>query len=102
MLKTIKVYEEDKKVLREILNEYERQIALKHSGKFPYTCEDFPGLSTSQKLTVLVEEVGELARAILNVNKLSHDETPDDAIEHLRIELVQVAAVTFSWLKGMK
>jgi len=46
----------------------------------------------SAKLVVLVEEVGEVARAI-------HDCEPDD---RLAAELVQVAAVCVSWAETLK
>ena len=42
------------------------------------------------KVAVLTEEVGEVARAVLEVD-----------LEHLRRELVQVAAVAVAWLEGM-
>ncbi len=42
------------------------------------------------KLTVLVEEVGEVARAVL-----------EDDNENLRQELTEVAAVCISWLEMM-
>ena len=43
------------------------------------------------KVAVLVEEVGEVARAVL-------DKDDDDA---LRVELIQVAAVAVAWLESM-
>jgi len=86
----------------DILKEYERQKELKAAGKFLFTCEDTPGLTPSQKCTVLFEEAGEVARAVLNLNKLTHDNLPDIAIVHLRTELIQVCAVCFAWLKGME
>jgi len=46
----------------------------------------------SDKLVVLVEEVGEVARAI-------HDGEPD---EHLIEELVQCAAVCVAWVETLK
>lgn len=49
-----------------------------------------PGVQDSTKLAVLLEEVGEVARAYL-------ERTP----EQLRTELVQVAAVAVAWLESM-
>ncbi len=49
-----------------------------------------PDTPDRQRLTVLTEEVGEVARAIL-------DHQPDQ----LRAELVQVAAVCAAWLEGL-
>ena len=102
MLKTIQVHEDEEKLLGDILNEYDRQIALRRAGKFWYTCEDSPGLSPSLKLGVLMEEVGEVARAILNMNGSANDMTIKEAEVNLRTELVQVAAVAFAWLKGIE
>jgi NTP pyrophosphatase (non-canonical NTP hydrolase) len=49
---------------------------------------DFPGRSDSFWLTILAEEFGEVANAILE-----HEEN------HTVEELIQVAAVVFSWLE---
>jgi hypothetical protein len=49
-----------------------------------------PKVSLTTKAAVLLEETGEVARAVL-------DQKPDD----LRRELVQVAAVAVAWLEGM-
>jgi len=49
---------------------------------------DFEGRSDAFWLTILAEEFGEVANAILE-----HDE------ENVVVELVQVAAVVFSWLE---
>jgi hypothetical protein len=50
-----------------------------------------PLVRTPVKMTVLAEEFGEVARAVL-------DEKNDD----LRAELIQVAAVAVAWLEGME
>lgn len=47
---------------------------------------DFPGSST-KKLTILTEELGEVARAIL-----------EGHLSHARHELTQVAAVAVAWI----
>lgn len=48
------------------------------------------GITETTKMTVLAEEVGEVARTVL-------DRTPD----RLRAELVQVAAVAVAWLESL-
>jgi NTP pyrophosphatase (non-canonical NTP hydrolase) len=58
-------------------------------GGGPGDCSH-PDTPDQQRLTVLVEEVGEVARAILQ-------DQPDE----LRAELVQVAAVAAAWLEGL-
>ncbi|MGL5918484.1 MAG: MazG nucleotide pyrophosphohydrolase domain-containing protein [Cetobacterium sp.] len=73
----------------EILKERLRQEKLKLEGKFPYTCRD-RALSHSACLTILVEEVGEVARAIQEGDRIS-----------LREELIQVAAVCAAWVEGL-
>lgn len=49
-----------------------------------------PHVPDPVKVAVLTEETGEVARAVLDGD---HD--------HLRIELVQVAAVAIAWLEGL-
>lgn len=79
-----------------ISRERYRQDALKAMGKFPFTCADTPGLTTGQKLGVLMEEVGEVARAALRADRLV-----TDGSEHLKTELIQVAAVCLAWLESL-
>lgn len=72
-----------------------RQEQLRREGRFAFTCADRfiegkPVLPAA-KLVVLVEEVGEVARAICD---------GDDA--NLREELVQVAAVCVAWLEALE
>lgn len=45
----------------------------------------------TRKLTVLAEEFGEVARAIL-----------EEGLHSLKEELIQVAAVTFAWLETLE
>jgi hypothetical protein len=49
-----------------------------------------PDVTDTTKATVLLEEAGEVARAVL-------EQDPDA----LRVELVQVAAVAVAWLEGL-
>lgn len=74
-----------------ILKERARQERLKRQGKFPWTCATTNALvSRADKLTVLAEEFGEVARAICD---------GDDA--NLRDELTQVAAVCLAFLESL-
>lgn len=54
-------------------------------------------------LTVLTEEVGEAARALLNlrVSNTAQHITPTVRVQNLRAELVQVAAVAVAWLEAL-
>ena len=76
-------------VLIDVAAERLRQDALKAAGKFPATCADNT-LSAGQKLAILVEEVGEVARAICDRNP-----------KHMRKKLVQVAAVAVAWVEAL-
>ena len=74
-------------VLAEVGRERSRQEQLKAKGKFTYTCADAE-MPDGQRLAVLVEEVGEVARA-MNDGK------------GLREELIQVAAVAVAWVEAI-
>lgn len=67
-----------------------RQDELKLSGKFPYTAAD-NALTYGQKLAILVEEVGEVARGM--------NETV--VASELKAELIQVAAVAVAWAESL-
>jgi NTP pyrophosphatase (non-canonical NTP hydrolase) len=63
-----------------VVAERRRQEALKAAGKFKHTCAD-EGMSDFEFVSVLTEELGEIARAI-------NDGDP----ENLREEIIQLAA----------
>ena len=84
----------------DILLERQRQEALKASGKFTYTCAD-PEMTHAERLAVLVEEVGEVARALLEQGHLPNEQSHDLHGADLRHELVQVAAVALAWLEAI-
>lgn len=75
-------------ILGAIRLERARQEWLRAEGKFVRTCAD-PAMPPCEKVTVLLEEVGEVARAVLEKDEAS-----------MRHELVQVAAVVVAWLEG--
>lgn len=78
----------------EIADERQRQLKLRAQGRFGATASD---MTDAEALAVLVEEVGEVARAILEKQGLAND-THD---KNLRKELVQVAAVCVAWIEGL-
>lgn len=88
--------DENALVLEDVRRECRRQQELKEEGRFEYTCRD-PEMTDTERLAVLVEEVGECARAVLESSKLANDKHGAD----LRKELIQVAAVATSWVEGM-
>lgn len=75
--------------LNAIVMERERQDELKAAGKFANTCAD--SISNGACLAILVEEVGEIARAMNE-----WDKNPGQ----LKKEVTQVAAVAMAWLEG--
>lgn len=76
-------------VLMEIRKERLRQEDLKAAGKFRFTCAD-KELTNHERLAILAEEFGEVARAIC-----------EGDLANMREELVQVAAVALSWVQGL-
>lgn len=86
--------------VRDVLWERDSQEERKADGRFTHTCADREGMTDHERLTVLMEEVGELARELLTQDgrRLARDTigTP----EALRAELVQVAAVAIAWLES--
>ena len=76
-----------------------RQQELLKAGKFTYTCSS-PVVDDNRKLRILVEEVGEVAEAIERLEMSKRGHLP--AKEHLREELVQVAAVAVAWLESLE
>lgn len=86
-------YEE---VLWYIGDELVRQDRLKAEGRFRFTCAD-DGLSAFEKLAILTEELGEVARAIQE----EADNVTDIRNVQLFTELVQVAAVAASWASSV-
>jgi hypothetical protein len=87
------------RIVRNILAERLRQNALVESGVFPYNCADVD-IPDSLKLPVLIEEAGEVAKAVYELSAFGgRDNTP--LINNLRIELVQVAAVALAWIEAI-
>ncbi len=80
----------------DLLAEIDRQVSLKDTGRFKYTPKDnFP---TADKLAMLTEGVGEVAREVLALKGIVQ-ESPSTV--RLRTELIQVAAVALAWAEGM-
>lgn len=75
-------------ILEEVRLERLRQDRLKAEGKFSWNCAD--DVSDLERLPVLTEETGEVARAICDKNQ-----------KNLREELIQVAAVAIAWVEGL-
>lgn len=84
-----------------IAEERHRQDVLKREGRFRFTCAD-PEMTHFERYAVLGEEFGEVGRAALEAHALVYDgQTPAEAVDRLRMELAQVAAVALAWLEGL-
>ena len=79
-------------VYDEIRTERTRQDTLAAAGR--WGGESVATISDDRRLRVLVEEVGEVARALD-----WHQDLEEDG--QLRAELVQVAAVAVAWLEAL-
>jgi hypothetical protein len=77
-----------------IRGERRRQADLIDAGTIPWDCAS-PDVPDVEKLPVLLEEVGEVARALL-----TGITTPADRA-HLRDELIQAAAVAAAWAQAL-
>lgn len=86
-----------RRVLRCVSVERDRQETLRREGRFPYTCASPEGLSHSDKLAVLAEEFGEVAR---HVTEGVIDPARIETYE-LRKELIEVAAVAVAWAESL-
>ncbi len=84
--------------VRLILKERQRQDQLRDAGRFPFTCAD-DGLDDAQRLAVLTEEVGEVARCLCE--RINGNVTLEGPYQ-LRNELVQVAAVAMAWIEYLE
>jgi NTP pyrophosphatase (non-canonical NTP hydrolase) len=73
-------------IRREIL----RQLDLQQAGKFQHVAFDV-GCSNETRLAMLVEEIGEVARAL-----------QDNNWKNLKEEIVQVAAIATSWVARLE
>lgn len=80
--------------------ERERQEDLKAAGRFEFTCAD-AGMSNAEKMTVLMEELGEAAREVLTQSERRLARDTDGTPRALRAELVQVAAVAVAWVEAL-
>jgi NTP pyrophosphatase (non-canonical NTP hydrolase) len=85
------------RVFELVSDERDRQEELKRQGRFMSTCAD-NSLWDAEKLAVLMEEVGELSRAVLETLNLCADKHGSNTKD----ELVQIAAVCCAWLESLE
>ncbi len=99
-----------KEIMLEIIEERIRQEKLREEGKFLFTCAS-PHMPESEKLAVLAEEFGEVAKETTDVIialaklKATGDTTFNQRIrarkQATRKELIQVAAVAMAWIEAL-
>ena len=79
-----------------------RQEDLRDAGRFAWTCSD-PTQLDSEKLAILTEEVGEVAREICEMITTRDFEKviKPESYRNLRNELVQVAACAVAWVEAL-
>ena len=87
-------------LLLAIVDERRRQEALKREGRFTHSCAD-EDMPDHEALAVLIEEVGEAARAMLESGR-GISRANDAHGASLRQELIQVAAVALAWLEKLE
>lgn len=84
-------------VFARVAQERARQRDLLLLGRINFDCAS-PIVSPDRKLRVLVEEVGEVAKAIDDLETVKSR----IRLDNLRAELVQVAAVAVAWLESLE
>ena len=91
-------------VLQQVNAERSRQEELCRSGKFLHTCAS-ETLSDERKLAVLLEEVGEAGKEVVELGIALDKARPSSELDaitaRLRKELVQVAAVAVAWAESL-
>jgi hypothetical protein len=65
----------------------------------PCTCAS-PLIEPAHKLAVLTEEVGEVAKEVLDLTNFERE--TEDPEAKLRTELIQVSAVCVAWLESLE
>lgn len=82
-----------------VLAERKRQNRMKAAGRFAYTLRDIQ-LGDTGKLAVLMEELGELSRAVMEIHGLTkHKKDGPELKNNLLNEVVQVCACAFAWIQ---
>jgi 3-methyladenine DNA glycosylase AlkC len=99
-------------VLRAVHHERRRQDALVKQGKFSWNCGD-PRVPWSEKIAVLLEEVGEASREVVEwmISRDKYAADPQLKVmpphrekyfrDRLRTELVQIAAVCVAFAESL-
>ena len=86
------------RVLIDVGSERKRQLLLQEQGKFEYTLSD-DVMTDFERAACIMEEVGEVCRAVLVLNGLATD--PGQSWPGLRKELCQIAALSVAWMERL-
>jgi hypothetical protein len=99
------------RICGEIIEERARQDNFVATGKFKYNCAS-PDTSLGDKMLVLAEEFGEVARAAYEIKSYpgsGQSESSDHLFAvmrekkgHLRTELIQLAACCVAWAESLE
>jgi len=74
----------------------ERKCAEKREEGLEWLTCASPRMTAGDKLAVLTEELGEVARELCDARAEGRDPGPN-----LRVELIQLAAVAVAWVEGL-
>lgn len=85
----------DNLAIEMVKKEIRRQVQLQAEGRFRFTPKD--NIPRHQKLAMLLEECGEVARMTLAIEGIVQESPDKDELEK---ELTQVAAIAIAWLEG--
>jgi hypothetical protein len=88
------------KMLKRVSEERARQRKLLDAGKIKHDCAS-PAVLSTLKLPVLMEEVGEVAKEILEWPNFN-DPARDAVRIRMQTELIQVAAVAVAWAESLE
>lgn len=86
------------KVFDDVWTERLRQDKIRDEGRFTFTLADPDGLSATQKLAAIVEEIGEVATESVHEVVTDAEGTP----QALYKELIQVQALSLAWCEAIR
>ena len=105
--KKLTAKQRSKMVLDAICAERDRQDGFVETGVFPFNCSSSE-VSDKEKLPILGEEFGEVCRAVYEREHQPRAGSTeecyrmcDERREHLRDELIQLAAVAKAWAESL-
>lgn len=102
MAKKLIVHSARTDIFDEIVRERERQEKHVADGRHPFSCAD-ASISGAEKARVAGEEFGEVCKSSYETdNSAALPRVQAHNREHLREELIQLAAVCVAWLESLE